>query len=143
MNSEARSIISPNHRFEASLAPVHPGCDIHASLALHGLSFGARLFSWEGIWSPDSRHFVAVEWRRESAFFRPDMRLIVVDIHSRKECIVDQVRCGFIETLAFPGDEVIYTWLVRGMGDRVVKHRRLDELTGWRPLSDRMPEWDE
>jgi hypothetical protein len=126
------------------LTPVRLfACDIHASLALHGLSFGARIFGWQGVWSPDSRHFAAIEWRRESALYCPDMRLIVVDLHARKECIAARVKFGFIEPLAFPADEVIYTLLARGMNEWAVIHRRLDELSGWRPLSDRMPEWDD
>ena len=107
----------------------------HASLALQGLSFGARIFGWQGAWSPCSRYFAITEWLRVDTVHSPDMQLLVIDVRESRECVVEHVTCGFIEPMYIHDDAIKYNKIAMGMDERAVVHRPISELDGWRPLS--------
>jgi hypothetical protein len=131
-----KKIASPDQRYEARLAPAAGSAwDLsHASLALHGLSFGARVFGWNGVWSPCSRYFAITEWLRIDTAHCPDMRLLVIDVLGRKECVVDHVACGFIEPMYFHDEAIKYNKIEKGMDERAVVRRKIAELGEWRLL---------
>jgi hypothetical protein len=131
-----KRILSPDKRFEARLSPTDGSAwdRSHASLALHDLSFGTRLFGWHGVWSPCSRYFAIAEWRRVADPSSPEMQLVVVDLQEHRECVVEQVPNGFVEPVYFLADAVKYTKIAPGMEERAVVHRGVDELSGWQPV---------
>jgi len=134
----SKQLLSPCQRFEARLSPAAGSTwDVsHASLTLQDLSFGARIFGWQGAWSPCSRYFAITEWLRVDTANSPDMQLLVIDVQEGRECVVEHVTCGFIEPMYIHDDAIKYSKIAKGMDERAVLHRRLGELDGWRPLSD-------
>ncbi len=76
----AKLLRSPCHRFEARLSSTAGSAwdASHASLALNDLSFGARIFGWQGIWSPCSRYFAITERLRVDTAHGPAMQLLVI-----------------------------------------------------------------
>jgi len=135
-------IPSPCRRYEARLSPSEVSnwdCS-HAMLSLQDLSFGSRIFGWHGIWSSCSRYFAVTEWLHVETAHCPDMQLVIVDVHTRKECVVEQVKCGFVEPMSFHDDALKYNKIGKGMDARTVEHRRISELTGWRSVSGSRPD---
>jgi len=112
----------------------------HASLALLDLPFGARIFGWQGAWSPCSRYFAITEWLSIDTAHYPDMRLLIIDVREGRECVVERVTWGFIEPMYIHGDAIKYNKIAKGMDARGVSHRRIGEHDGWRPLSDSLSE---
>jgi hypothetical protein len=136
----AKLLRSPCQRFEARLSPVGSSWDVsHASLALQNLPFGARIFGWQGAWSPCSRYFAITEWLSIDTAHHPDMQLLVIDVKEGRESVVERVTWGFIEPMYIHDDTIKYNKIVKGMNERVVVHRRIGELDDWRPLSDSSP----
>jgi hypothetical protein len=132
----AKILRSPCQRFEARLSPVGSGWDVsRASLVLHDLSFGARIFGWQGAWSPCSRYFAITEWLRVDTDHGPDMQLLVIDVREGRECVVEHVTRGFIEPMFFRDDAIKYSMIAKGMDERIALHRQMGELDAWRPLS--------
>jgi len=131
-----KKISSPDKRMEARLAPAAGSAwDLsHASLALCGLSFGARIFGWNGVWSSCSRYFAITEWLRIDTAHSPDMQLVVIDAQNGRECVVEHVLCGFVEPMYFHDGAVKYNKITKGMNERVVIQRRIGELADWRPV---------
>ncbi|NTW67444.1 MAG: hypothetical protein HGB21_14245 [Nitrospirae bacterium] len=133
---------SPCRRFKARLSPSAGSswdCS-HAMLALQDLYFGSRVFGWHGIWSPCSRYFAITEWLDVDTSHCPDMQLVIIDVDAGKECFVEQVKCGFVEPMSFHDDTLKYNKIGKGMDARTVEHRRISELTGWRPVSGSRPD---
>jgi len=134
-------IPSPCRRYEARLSPSEGSvwdCS-HALLRLHDLSFGSRIFGWHGIWSSCSRYFAVTEWLHVDTAYCPDMQLVIVDVLTGNECIVEQVKCGFVEPMSFHEDALKYNKIGRGMTARTVEHRRIKELIDWKPVSGSRP----
>ena len=131
-----KKISSPDKRLEACLAPTDGSIwDLsHASLALRDLSFQARIFGWNGVWSSCSRYFAITEWLRIDTAHCPDMQLVIIDVQDGKECVVEHVSCGFVEPMYFHDDAVKYKKIEKGMNERAVVQRRIGELDGWRPV---------
>lgn len=129
---------SPCQHFEARLSPAAGSAwdASHASLALQDLSFGARVFGWQGIWSPCSRYFAITEWLSVDTAHSPDMQLLIIDVREGRECVVEHVACGFIEPMYIQNDAIKYSKIAKGMDERAVLHRQIGELDGWRPLSE-------
>ncbi len=140
-----KKISSPDKRLEARLAPTAGSVwDLsHASLALRDLSFEARIFGWNGVWSPCSRYFAITEWLCIDTAHCPDMQLVVIDVPNGRECIVEHVSCGFVEPMFFRDDAVKYNKIAKGMEERAVIQRRISELAGWRPVPSHPPARDE
>jgi len=137
-----KTIPSPCRRYEARLSPSAGSiwdCS-HALLTLQDMVFGSRIFGWHGIWSPCSRYFAVTEWLDVNTTHCPDMQLVIVDVLAGKECIVEQVTCGFVEPMYFEDEALKYNKIGRGMDARTVEHRRIEELTGWRPVSGSRPD---
>ncbi|MHB8843204.1 MAG: hypothetical protein ACYC7L_00510 [Nitrospirota bacterium] len=137
-----KKISSPDKRLEACLAPTAGSVwDLsHASLTLRDLSFEARTFGWNGVWSSCSRYFAISEWlSSDAAAHSPDMRLIVIDVERGRECVVEQVSCGFVEPMHFQDNAVKYSKIEQGMKERAVMRRRIGELEGWQPVRDHRP----
>ena len=136
-----KKISSPDKRLEARLAPAAGavGDLSHASLALRDLSFEARIFGWNGVWSTCSRYFAITEWLRIDTAHCPDMQLVVIDVQNGRECVVEHVLCGFVEPMSFHDDAVKYNKIAKGMNERAVVQRRIGELEGWRPVPARPP----
>jgi hypothetical protein len=136
-----KKIASPDKRLEARLAPTDGSAwDLsHASLALRDLSFEARIFGWNGVWSSCSRYFAIIEWLRIDSAHCPDMQLVVIDVQDGRECVVEHVSCGFVEPMSFHDDAVKYNKIAKGMDERAVIQRRIDELDGWRPVPAHPP----
>ena len=131
-----KKISSPDKRVEARLVPTDGSFwDLsHAALALRDLSFEARIFGWNGVWSSCSRYFAITEWLRVDTAHCPDMQLVVIDVQNGRECVVEHVSCGFVEPMYFHDDAVKYNKIVKGMDERAVVKRRIGELAGWRPV---------
>ena len=131
-----KKIASPDNRLEARLAPTGGSVwDLsHASLALRDLSFEARIFGWNGVWSSCSRYFAINEWLRIDTAHCPDMQLVIIDVQDGRECVVEHVSCGFVEAMSFHDDAVKYNKIAKGMDERAVIQRRIDELAGWQPV---------
>jgi len=131
-----KKISSPDKRVEARLVPTDGSFwDLsHAALALRDLSFEARIFGWNGVWSSCSRYFAITEWLRIDTAHCPDMQLVVIDVQDGRECVVEHVSCGFVEPMYFHGDAVKYNKIAQGMNERAVIQRRIGELDGWRPV---------
>ena len=132
-------IPSPCRRYEARLSPSAGSIwdRSHAMLTLHDLFFGSRIFGWHGVWSPCSGYFAVSEWLHVDTLHCPVMQLVIIDVRAGKECIVEQVKGGFIEPMSFHDDVLKYNKIEEGMDERTVEHRRVGELTGWRPASVR------
>ena len=101
---------------------------------LRDLSFGERIFGWNGVWSSCSRYFAITEWLRIDTAQFPDMQLVVIDVQDGRECVVEHVSCGFVEPMYFHDDAVKYNKIAQGMNERAVIERRIGELSGWRPV---------
>lgn len=132
-----KTILSPCRRYKAYLSPSHGSawdCS-HAILTLHDLPFGSRIFGWHGIWSSCSRYFVVTEWVDIEATNCPDMQLVIVDVQKGKECIVEHLKCGFVEPTIIQGDTLKYSKIGKGMDARGVEHRSIKSLGSWRPVS--------
>jgi len=140
-----KKIPSPDKRLEARLAPTDGSVwDLsHASLALRDLSFDARIFGWNGVWSSCSRYFAITEWLRIDTAHCPDMQLVVIDVQNGRECVVEHVLCGFVEPLYFHDDAVKYNKIAKGMKERAVIQRRIGELADWQPVPSHPPAQDE
>lgn len=131
-----KTIASPDRRYEARLAPAAGSSwDLsHASLALHGLSFEDRIFGWNGVWSSCSRYFAITEWTNLDQAHCPGMQLVVIDVHSRRECVVEHVACGFIEPMYFHEEAIKYNLIAKGMEERTVAHRGIAGFDAWRTV---------
>ena len=140
-----KKISSPDNRLEARLVPTDGSFwDLsHASLALHDLSFEARIFGWNGVWSPCSRYFAITEWLRIDTAHCPDMQLLIIDVPNGRECVVEHVACGFVEPMYFHDDTVKYNKIAKGMEGRTVVQRRIGELAGWQPVPAQQPDHGE
>jgi len=136
-----KKIPSPDKRLEARLAPTDGSVwDLsHASLALRDLSFDARIFGWNGVWSSCSRYFAINEWLGIDTTHSPDMQLVIIDVQDGRECVVEHVSSGFVEPMYFHDDTVKYNKIAKGMNERAVIQRRIDELDGWRPVRAHPP----
>jgi hypothetical protein len=134
-----KKIASPDNRLEARLAPTNGSVwDLsHASLALRELSFEARIFGWNGVWSSCSRYFAINEWLRIDTAHCPDMQLVIIDVQDGRECVVERVSCGFVEPMYFKDDLVKYNKIEKGMDERAVIQCRVGELAGWRTVPAR------
>jgi len=142
MNSVTdKRIVSPDRRYEVRLTPAAGLAwdQSHATLALHDLAFPGRVFGWNGVWSPCSRYFAITEWLRIDTAHCPDMQLVIIDAQDGRECVVEQVACGFVEPMYFHDDAVRYNKIAKGMEERAVVHCRIVELDGWRALPAASP----
>lgn len=137
-----KRISSPDKRHEACLAPAAGSAwDLsHALLTLRTLSFEARTFGWNGVWSSCSRYFAISEWlSSDAAAPSPDMQLVVIDVEKGRECVVEHVSCGFVEPMYFQDNAVKYNKIAKGMDERAVMRRRIGELDGWQSVPVRRP----
>jgi hypothetical protein len=96
-----KRIASPDKRYEVRLTPAAGLAwdQSHAVLALHDLAFHGRVFGWNGVWSSNSRYFAITEWLRIDTVHCPDMQLVIIDAQGGRECVVEQVLCGFVEPI--------------------------------------------
>ena len=86
------------------------------SLLVDELSFKNRVFGRSCLWSPDSRFFAVQEWETTSEGQAPQTRLLLVDLESRRECVLSRAEGGFIVPKQFQDDKLIYTKKYPGKG---------------------------
>lgn len=104
-----RSVVSRDRRHRAVFrqkGTFDPGPAFYA-LTLDRLSFGDRLFGEECLWSPDSRYLAVQEWTRTDDPVGPAMRLVVIDVEQRRECVVAGTQ-GRITPKAFEDGRLRY-----------------------------------
>ena len=109
---------SPNMLYEAVLkylSEIRFGPPYYA-LAIDNLSFGGRGFGNSFLWSPDSRFFAVQEWESTSETEGPKTRLLLIDLETRRECVLSRAEQGFIIPKQFDNDKLIYTKKYPGKG---------------------------
>ncbi len=136
-----KNIVSPDRRFEARLLPtggrsLEPS---YATLELAGLPFGSRMFGWQGVWSSCSRFFALMEWRHANYAIGPDMHLLVIDVATGRECVIEQVRNGFVEPMYITDGMLRYNKMEHGISERIVRDHRITAEAAWQPVSIRLP----
>ena len=72
----------------------------------------------------------------------PVTQLLVIDAREGRECVVGQVACGFLEPMFFHDGMIKYSKIAKGMGERTVVHRRLDELAAWQRIAPVLSQGD-
>src|SRR5512145_2309689 len=65
-------------------------------LKVGDISFGGRVFGNACLWSPDSRFFSIQEWESTSETQGPNTRLLLIDLDTRRECVLSRAEGGFI-----------------------------------------------
>ncbi|HEU0294548.1 MAG TPA: hypothetical protein VFR47_17545 [Anaerolineales bacterium] len=85
-------------------------------LKVDGISFGGRVFGNVFLWSPDSRFFTVQEWESTSETQGPKTRLLLIDLETRRECVLSRADGGFILPKQFDHDKLIYTKKYPGKG---------------------------
>jgi hypothetical protein len=85
-------------------------------LKVDDISFGGRVFGDSFLWSPDSRFFAVQEWESTSEKQGPKTRLLLVDLETRRECVLSRAGQGFIIPKQFDNDKLIYTKKYYGKG---------------------------
>lgn len=109
---------SPNMLHEAVmkyLGEIRFGPPYYA-LVIDNLSFGGRVFGNAFLWSPDSRFFAVQEWESTSETQGPNTRLLLIDLETRRECVLSRAEQGFIIPKQFDHDKLIYTKKYYGKG---------------------------
>jgi len=79
------------------------------TLAVDRISFESRAFGNKFLWSPDSRFFAIQEWETTSEGHGPQTHLLLIDVETKRECILSRAEKGFIIPKNFENDKLIYT----------------------------------
>ena len=79
------------------------------SFMIDKLSFGDRVFGSSYLWSPTSRFFAIQEWETTSEGHGPQTRLLLIDLVTKRECILSRAEQGFIIPRKFENSKLIYT----------------------------------
>ena len=109
---------SPNMLYQAVLkylGEIRFGPPYYA-LVIDNLSFGGRVFGNAFLWSPDLRFFAVQEWESTSETQGPNTRLLLIDLETRRECVLSRADGGFILPKQFDHDKLIYTKKYPGKG---------------------------
>jgi len=129
MNELDITAISPDQMHKATLkfyGEIRFGPRYY-SLIIDSLSFGNRIFGKDFLWSPDSRFFAIQEWKTTDEKKGPQTQLLIVDLHTRHECILARAEKGFIIPKQFDDNKLIYT---RGyLGSGVTKELEIEFLS--------------
>jgi len=78
-------------------------------LAVDGISFGERVFGNKFLWSPDSRFFAIQEWETTTEGRGPQTHLLLIDLETKRECVLSRAEKGFIIPKNFENDKLIFT----------------------------------
>ncbi len=137
-HTDKRRIPSPDGSFEAKLRADGrmEWSSMRARLSLAGLSLSDRMFGWRGVWSPCSRYFAIMEWRLKGSLALPEARLVLMQPGAARECVIDQVRSGFVEPLRLYGGAVRYIRVDMTRGEQTVQERAIGAVAFWTPVRD-------
>jgi hypothetical protein len=97
------------------------------TLVVDKLSFGRQVFGNKFLWSPDSRYFAIQEWETVSEALGPQTQLLLIDLETKRECVLSKVEQGFIIPKKFENDKLIYAKEYHGQG--IVKEFEIEFLT--------------
>jgi hypothetical protein len=86
------------------------------TLKVDTISFGKRVFGNKFLWSPDSRYFAIQEWETASEALGPQTQLVLIDLETKRECVLAKVEQGFIVPEKFENDKLIYAKEYYGRG---------------------------
>lgn len=85
-------------------------------LKVDDISFGGRVFGESFLWSPDSQFFAIQEWESTDEATGPKTQLLLIDLETRRECILSRAEQGFIVPKQFESGKLIYTKKYYGRG---------------------------
>lgn len=78
------------------------------SLVVENYRFLERIFGDACLWSPDSRYFAIQEWETIQEAGGPQTHLLLIDVDTKRECVVSRAENGFIVPLKFKNNNLIY-----------------------------------
>jgi hypothetical protein len=104
------------------------------TLAVDHIPFGKRVFGHQLLWSPDSRYFAIQEWETAEEALGPQTRLLLIDLNTRRECILSKAEQGFIVPRKFENGKLVYTKEYHGQG--IIQEFEIDflSLDSWENL---------
>jgi hypothetical protein len=115
-----------HHAFLQYLGEIRFGPAFY-TLQIDTISFGKRVFGNKFLWSPDSRYVAIQEWETVSEALGPQTQLLLIDLETRRECVLSKAEQGFILPKKFENDKLIYTKEYYGQG--VVKEFEIEFLS--------------
>jgi hypothetical protein len=86
------------------------------TLKVDTIFFGKRIFGNKFLWSPDSRYFAIQEWETISEALGPQTQLLLLDLETKRECVLSKVEQGFIVPKKFENGKLIYAKEYHGRG---------------------------
>ncbi len=133
---------SPNKKYKAIMTYISESQadQTYCSLSIDGFphSFADRVFGRTCLWSPESRFLVVQEWKATDDASSPELcQLLVIDLVSRRECIIANVEGtkGNILPEGFIGESLMYSVIYYGQFGMTKSYEsKFQYLEGWHTL---------